>query len=232
MDLFENYQTVRENIRKAAEKTGRDPEKIMLIAVSKTKPVSMMETFASFGQTEFGENHVQEIVKKHGIHPEYHYHMIGHLQRNKIRQTVGRAVMIHSVDSLQLAEAISEESLKQGLVTPVLVEINAGNEESKYGFSFEEAKEQVRQMAAFSGIRIEGLMCVAPFVKDPEENRPVFRKMADLAVDIGRENIDNVRMNTLSMGMTNDYCIAVEEGATMVRVGTALFGERVYTKEQ
>ena len=230
MDLKENYLKVEEKIRRACMKAGRAREEVTLIAVSKTKPIEMMEEMASFGQTVFGENHVQEIVEKYEKHPEYTYHMIGHLQRNKVRQVVGKVAMIHSVDSLRLAEEIAKESEKHGIVTDILIEINAGNEESKYGFTFEEAEERIREIAVLHGIHVCGLMCVAPYVQDPEENRPIFRKMYELAVDIRAKNIDNVEANILSMGMTNDYETAISEGATMVRVGTGLFGARDYTK--
>ena len=228
MELYENYRNVCERIEKAAAGAGRDPGEITLIAVSKTKPWEMIRDLMEKGQTEFGENHVQEIVQKSQILPAAHFHMIGHLQRNKVRQVVGRARMIHSVDSLRLAEEISKESVKREIVTEILVEINAGNEESKYGFAFSETEDAVRAISLLPGIRVKGLMCVAPFVKDPEENRPLFRKMYDLSVDIDRKRIDNVEMSVLSMGMTNDFEIAIEEGATCVRVGTAIFGAREY----
>jgi len=141
---------------------------------------------------------------------------------------VGRVVIIHSIDTLHLAEAVSKESVKRGLVSDILLEINGGNEESKFGYSFEEAKAAVREIAMLPNLRVRGLMCVAPAVEDPEENRPVFRKLKELSVDIDSEKIDNVSMNILSMGMTGDFETAIEEGATIVRVGTALFGKREY----
>ena len=227
MDLRENYEEVRRNIREACLEAGRDPESVKLIAVSKTKPVSMIRDFYDLGQRDFGENHVQEIVQKSAEFPEATYHMIGHLQRNKVRQVVGKVEMIHSVDSLRLAEEISKESVKQGITSRILIEINVGNEESKYGFSFEEAEDAARAFSPLPGIQVEGFMCVAPYVSNPELNRPLFRKMYDLSVDIQSKNIDNIQVKELSMGMTNDYRIAVSEGATIVRVGTALFGSRV-----
>ena len=225
-ELKKNYETVLNNIREAALSAGRDPASVRLIAVSKTKPVSMMRELYALGQREFGENHVQEILEKREEFPEAVYHMIGHLQRNKVRQVVGKAVMIHSVDSIRLAEEISKESVKRGLISPVLLEINVGNEESKYGFRFDEAEEAVRAFSLLPSISLRGFMCVAPYVADPEENRPLFHKMCDLAVDIRTKNIDNIHIDELSMGMTNDYRVAVQEGATIVRVGTALFGSR------
>ena len=228
MDLSENLKRVRENIETACEKAGRDPETVTLIAVSKTKPVEMMEAFAGMGQSIFGENHVQEIVEKYAVHPEYEYHMIGHLQTNKVAKVVGRVRMIHSVDSLHLAEAVSREAVKKDLVQEILVELNVGNEKSKYGLSFEEAKETTLRIAALPGLLVRGFMCVAPFVADPEENRALFRRMKELLIDMQNQKADNVSADFLSMGMTNDYMTAIEEGATHVRIGTALFGPRDY----
>lgn len=228
MNLSENYEKVNKTMEEACEKAGRARKDVTLLAVSKTKPIEMMEAFAALGQNVFGENHVQEIVEKSALHPEYEYHMIGHLQTNKVKQVVGKVALIHSVDSVHLAEAISKEALKKGLVQDVLIEINVGNEESKYGFTFEEAEAGIRAISALPGLRIRGLMCVAPNRDDPEENRPLFRKMVQFAVDIDEKKYDNVMTDVLSMGMTKDYRVAIEEGATHVRVGTALFGPREY----
>ena len=228
MDLRENLRVVRENIETACRNAGRDPSHVTLIAVSKTKPIEMMEQFASMGQTVFGENHVQEIVEKYALHPEYEYHMIGHLQTNKVSKVVGKVKMIHSVDSLHLAAAISREAVKKGIIQKILVEINAGNEESKYGFSFEEAPEMTLRIAELPGLLVKGFMCVAPYVPDPEENRPLFRRMKELSVDTSGQKFNNILTEILSMGMTNDYMTAIEEGATHVRIGTALFGPREY----
>ena len=228
MDLSENLRIVRENIEKACRISDRDPGEVTLIAVSKTKPVEMMEQFASMGQRVFGENHEQEIVEKYAVHPEYEYHMIGHLQTNKVAKVVGRVKMIHSVDSLHLAAAISREALKKKIRQEILVEINVGNEESKYGFGFEEAMEKTLEIAKLPGLYVRGFMCVAPFVEDPEENRMLFRRMKELSVDMQRQKSDNILTDILSMGMTNDYMTAIEEGATHVRIGTALFGPREY----
>ena len=226
MGLKENFKRITGEIRETEKKCGREAGSVRLIAVSKTKPVEMLEEAWALGQRVFGENHVQEIVEKKKAHPEYEFHMIGHLQRNKVRSVVGRVSLIHSVDSVRLAEEISKESIKKGIVTDILLEVNAAHEESKYGFSPEELPEQAKLIAAFPGIHITGLMTVAPNAADPEENRPVFRRIAQLAVDIRAQNVDNIDMYELSMGMTNDFHIAIEEGATMIRVGTALFGAR------
>ena len=155
--------------------------------------------------------------------------MIGHLQRNKVKYVVGRACLIHSVDSFALAEEISKEAVKKGLEMPVLIEVNVAGEESKFGVSPEETEDLIRRIAPLPGIKVRGLMTIAPFVENAEDNRPVFQKLRKLAVDIKSKNIDNVIMCDLSMGMTGDYQVAVEEGATMVRVGTGIFGERHYT---
>ena len=231
MGLQENFKEITEKIREAELSAGREPGSVRLIAVSKTKPIEMLEEAWSIGQRVFGENHVQEIVEKKTAHPEYEFHMIGHLQRNKVKSVIGRVSLIHSVDSLRLAEEISKESVKAGLVTDILLEVNAGGEESKYGFTPEETVSAALEIAKLPGIRVKGLMTVAPNVEDPEEVRPVFRKIAQLAVDIREKNDDNIDMYELSMGMTNDFRVAIEEGATMVRIGTALFGARAYTKE-
>ncbi len=227
-DLKVRFDSVRRRIEEACKKSGRDKDSVMLIAVSKTKPVEMMRALYALGQRDFGENHVQELVAKQAVFPEATYHMIGHLQTNKVKQVVGKATLIHSVDTIHLADAISKESVKKGLTTEILIEINAGNEASKYGFSFKEAALAAQKIAELPNLKIRGLMCVAPFVANPEENRAVFRKMRDLSVDISAQNCDNITMNILSMGMSNDFAVAVEEGATHVRVGTALFGERDY----
>ncbi|MBR6323101.1 MAG: YggS family pyridoxal phosphate-dependent enzyme, partial [Lachnospiraceae bacterium] len=205
MSVTDNYLEVKRRIREACKRAGRDESEVLLLPVSKTKPIAMIEELMAAGQKVFGENYVQELKEKKEALPGADFHMIGHLQRNKVRFTVGNAVMIHSVDSLRLAEEISKESVKRGVVTDVLIEINGGNEESKFGYDFSEAEDAVRAMSTLPGIRVKGLMCVAPFVEDPEENRPVFRKIFQVAVDIAAKNIDNIEMNVLSMGMTGDF---------------------------
>lgn len=227
--LKEHLAKVQENIRIACQKAGREPSEVTLIAVSKTKPVSMLETVYRTGVREFGENKVQELVDKYEALPEdIHWHMIGHLQRNKVKYIVDKACLIHSVDSLRLAEEISHVALLKQVQARVLVEVNIAGEESKFGMTTEETVSLVSTIAALPGIHVEGLMTIAPFVEDPEENRMYFRKMKELSVDISHKNIDNVCMDILSMGMTGDYMVAIEEGATMVRVGTGIFGERQY----
>ena len=188
-----------------------------------------MEAYEA-GQRDFGENKVQEICRKKPVLPEdIRWHMIGHLQRNKVRQLIGSTVMIHSIDSLKLAQAVSAEAVKAGLIMPVLIEVNMAGEDSKFGVDPQDAETLVREASGLEGIRIMGLMTIAPYTEDPETNRPYFAGLRELAVDIGQKCIDNVSMGVLSMGMTGDFEVAIEEGATHIRVGTGIFGERVYT---
>lgn len=227
--LKENLLKVQENIRIACEKAGRDMSEVTLIAVSKTKPVSMLKEVYDAGIRQFGENKVQELTEKEEQLPkDIRWHMIGHLQRNKVKYIIGKTALIHSVDSLRLAEEISRQSTKQQVISDILVEVNIAGEESKFGISNQEAIALVSEIAALPGIHIRGLMTIAPFVSNGEENRAYFRKMKELSVDIMKQNIDNVNMDILSMGMTGDYTVAIEEGSTMVRVGTGIFGERSY----
>ncbi|MCI8280438.1 MAG: YggS family pyridoxal phosphate-dependent enzyme [Lachnospiraceae bacterium] len=227
--LRENLENVEKNITLACEKAGRARQEVTLIAVSKTKPVSMLQEVYQAGIREFGENKVQELSEKQPSLPQdIHWHMIGHLQRNKVKYIVGTVSLIHSVDSLRLAEEISSQAVKKSLCQDILVEVNIAQEESKFGISKEETFQLVENISKLPNIHICGLMTIAPFVENPEENRIYFRKMRDLSVDIAHKNIDNVDMDILSMGMTGDYMVAIEEGATMVRVGTGIFGERNY----
>ena len=233
MSVCENYRVVEEKVENACKRAGRNREEVTLIAVSKTKPVSMIEELLPLGVRDFGENKVQELTTKEEELPkDIHWHMIGHLQRNKVKYVVDKVCMIHSVDSLRLAQEISKEAVKHDLVMPVLVEVNVAGEESKFGVSVEEAPSLVEVISKLPGIHVNGLMTIAPYVEDPEENRSVFRNLRKLSVDIGEKNFDNVTMNVLSMGMTGDYEVAIEEGATHVRVGTGIFGERNYNIEK
>lgn len=227
--LKENIQIVEDNIRKACERSGRDPKDVLLLPVSKTKPESMIEEVYDLGVREFGENYVQELCQKiDNMHDDIKWHMIGHLQRNKVKYIIGRVALIHSVDSVRLAAEISKEAVKKNVEADILVEVNVGMEENKFGITVESAYENIKEMASFPGIHIKGLMTSAPYVSNPEDNRKYFRQLKQLSVDIQSKNIDNVDMGILSMGMTNDYVVAVEEGATIVRVGTAIFGARNY----
>ncbi len=224
-----NLENVQNNINNACKRANRNSDEVTLIAVSKTKPVEMLQEAYDAGIRDFGENKVQEIMDKYENLPsDIRWHMIGHLQRNKVKYIIDKVVMIHSVDSLRLAEEISKQAVKHQLIMPILVELNIGDEDTKFGASSEDAISLVRQISMLPGIQIKGLMTVAPFVENPEENRHYFKAMKHLSVDIMKENIDNVCMDILSMGMTGDYEVAIEEGAAMVRVGTGIFGERNY----
>lgn len=227
--VTENLKKVEEKIEKACSRSGRNREDVTLIAVSKTKPIEMIEEAMESDIIVFGENKVQELVKKQETLPKYlQWHMIGHLQRNKVKQLVGKVTRIHSVDSLRLAEQIQNDYAKQGETADILIEVNIAGEESKFGLMPEETEEVIREIATFPNIRVRGLMTIAPFVKNAEENRPHFRNLKKLLVDINAKNIDNINMTELSMGMTGDYEVAIEEGATFVRVGTGIFGNRIY----
>lgn len=228
--VTENLKKVEEKICQACERCGRDRREVTLIAVSKTKPVEMIQEAIDSGIFVFGENKVQEMLEKQELlkQEELHWHMIGHLQRNKVKQLVGRTAMIHSVDSLRLAEQIENEFAKKEKTAHILVEVNMAKEDTKFGIMPEETEEILRQIARFHHIRVHGLMTIAPFVENPEENRVYFRNLHKLLVDINTKNIDNISMDKLSMGMTGDYEVAIEEGATFVRVGTGIFGNRQY----
>ncbi len=228
--LKEKLSEVNKNIAEACKRCGRDPKEVTLIAVSKTKPVEMLKEAYDCGVRVFGENKVQELeIKIPNLPSDISWHMIGHLQRNKVKYLIGKVDLIHSVDTLRLAEEISRLSVKNQVVTDILIEVNDG-EETKFGTDMNETITLVEDIAKLPGIHIRGLMTIAPYVVDSEENREFFRKIKDLSVDIAAKNIDNVDMDVLSMGMTNDYIVAIEEGATMVRVGTGIFGERDYSK--
>lgn len=227
--LKENLAEVQSRVEQACKRAGRDVAEVTLIAVSKTKPVTDLQEIYNAGVRDFGENKVQEMCDKMEKMPkDINWHMIGHLQRNKVKYVVGNVALIHSVDSYRLAEEINIQAKKKGIVVPILVEVNIADETTKFGVSKEDAMELVRQIASLDALSIKGLMTIAPYVVDPEENRAYFRKIKELSVDIDNQNIDNVSMDILSMGMTGDFEVAIEEGATMVRVGTGIFGKRDY----
>ena len=230
--LKENLANVEKNIEQACKNAGRSRDEVTLIAVSKTKPVEMLQEIYDENIRDFGENKVQELCSKMGQLPsDIRWHMIGHLQRNKVKYIVGKVELIHSVDTYRLAEEINIQAKKQNVIVPILVEVNIAHEESKFGISAEDAILLVEEISKLENIRIKGLMTIAPYVENPEDNRLYFRKITQLSVDITNKNIDNVFMEILSMGMTGDYMVAIEEGATMVRVGTGIFGERNYKQE-
>lgn len=227
--LYENYEKVVENVKKACERSGRNFQDVTIIAVSKTKPLSDVEELLAHGITEFGENKVQEMVDKYEhVSKPVNWHLIGHLQTNKVKYIVDKACLIHSVDSVHLAKEIEKEAAKKDVIVKVLIEVNIAQEESKFGIREDEVYSLIDAIKDMPHVHVMGLMTIAPFVDNPEENRVYFRKMHQLLLDIKSKCIDNIDMNVLSMGMTNDYEIAVEEGATMIRVGTAIFGARNY----
>lgn len=230
MSVCENYKEVEKRVEEACKRAGRKREEVTLIAASKTKPVSMIEELLPLNVRDFGENKVQELTAKAEILPSaLHWHMIGHLQRNKVKYIVDKACIIHSVDSLRLAEEISKAAQKKQVTAKILIEVNVAEEESKFGVRTSELLPLIEAISLLPNIAIKGLMTIAPYVENPEENRWIFQKLKNLSIDIKGKNFDNVTMDVLSMGMTGDYEVAIEEGATHVRVGTGIFGERNYT---
>ena len=231
--LAENYRQVLNNIQDACQAVGRDPKEVTLVAVSKTKPVEMLQQVYDAGARVFGENKVQEIMDKYDHLPgDIRWQMIGHLQRNKVKYIVDKVDMIHSVDSYRLAQTIETEAAKKNVTVSVLLEVNVAEEESKFGLKMNEVLPLVQQISELPHVQVKGLMTIAPFVSNPEDNREIFRKLKKLSVDIEAKNINNTTMSVLSMGMTGDYMVAVQEGATMVRVGTGIFGERDYSADK
>lgn len=228
--VTENYKEVEARVARACERAGRARESVTLIAVSKTKPAEDIRELMAIGVTDFGENKVQEMCGKREVIPEeLHWHLIGHLQRNKVKYIAKDVYLIHSVDSLRLAEEIEKEAAKADRICPVLIEVNIGDEESKSGVPYAEAEALVRGVSRLPHVKVRGLMCIAPFTEDPESNRGYFRQMRMLRDRIAAEALPGVEMTELSMGMTGDFEVAIEEGATMVRVGTAIFGKRDYS---
>jgi pyridoxal phosphate enzyme (YggS family) len=250
--MKENIQDVEQRIQAACNRAGRNRSEVTLIAVSKTKPNEMLQEAYHLGMRHFGENKVQELVQKYEDLNEYfenaHWHLIGHLQRNKVKYIVDKTVLIHSVDSLRLAEQIEEEAAKRTLICDILIEVNIAGEDTKFGVNTEEVFPLINKIGKLPHVRVRGLMAVAPYVENAEKNRMHFTKLRELYVDIKSKNIDNIgdgnisntddsnlnrmleHFDILSMGMTGDFEVAIEEGATMVRVGTGIFGERDYSK--
>lgn len=227
MSIAENIQTVSSQIVAAAASAGREPSSVRLVAVSKTKPAAMVDEAYNAGQRLFGENYVQELsAKAPEVTSPVEWHFIGHLQSNKVRQIAGLVTMIHSVDRLSLAEEIDRQWARLGRSCDVLVQVNVSGEATKSGTTTREAVELVRRIALLPSIRIRGLMTMPPLFDDPEGARPYFRQLRLLAEEIARLAIPGVAMEELSMGMSGDYAAAIAEGATLVRVGSAIFGGR------
>lgn len=226
-----NLEKVRGEVAEHCAIAGRNPEEVRLCAVSKTKPVEDIKVAMAGGQHLFGENYVQEIQQKYEVlGNQVEWHMIGHLQRNKVKYIIDKVTLIHSVDTVELAKTIEKEAAKHNLTMNVLLEVNIAGEETKWGFTAAEAPEAAKEIGAMPHIQVLGLMTSAPITDNAETNRVHFRNMRLLAEKIGAENYPGVTMKELSMGMTADYTVAVEEGATIVRVGTAIFGARNYNK--
>ena len=226
--IKDNILDVQNNIKEAL-KRSKVSTSCTLIAVSKTKPVSMLQEAYDTGIRDFGENKVQEILEKYEVLPnDIKWHMIGHLQTNKVKYIIDKVCAIHSVDSYKLAEVISKEAVKHNITMPVFIEVNIGDEESKFGISKNDVNTFYDSIKNLPNLKIEGLMCVAPYVDSPEDNRQHFVDLRNISVDISNKNVDNIYGNKLSMGMSNDYIIAVEEGSSYVRVGTDIFGNRNY----
>jgi pyridoxal phosphate enzyme (YggS family) len=239
--MKENIQSIEERIQAACDRCGRQRSEVTLIAVSKTKPNEMLKEAYELGMRHFGENWVQELVQKvEDLKPEFgdqvHWHLIGHLQRNKVKYIIDKVDLIHSVDSYRLAKQIEEEAAKRNLICDILIEVNIAEEETKFGVKAEELEGLIQELKSFPHLRIRGLMTIAPYVENPEKNRKYFKKLRQLYVDMKSKNTDNnddgsnlKQFDILSMGMTGDFEVAIEEGATMIRVGTGIFGERDYS---
>ena len=227
--IKDNYKNVLQKVKDACERSNRDVSDVTLIAVSKTKPVEMLQEVYDCGCRDFGENKVQEIMDKYEQLPsDIRWHMIGHLQTNKVKYIVDKVYMIHSVDSVKLAKEISKEARKKGVIVKILLEVNVAKEESKFGIMSETVNDFYKEVVDLPGLEVCGLMTIAPYVEDAELNRQHFVKLNQLMIDIAQEKTDNISVGELSMGMTGDYEVAIEEGATFVRVGTGIFGERNY----
>ncbi len=229
MGIKENLDIIEGNISSAAQKSGRRREDVLLLAVSKTVDIARMEEAKALGLIDMGENKPQEINRKFYEIEGIRWHQIGHLQTNKVKYVIDKVCLIHSVDSLKLAEEINKRAAAKEITMDILIEVNISGEEAKHGIHPDEAENLALQISRLPNVRVKGLMTVAPFVDDPEDNRKYFRQMKKLFVDIESKNYDNIDMEYLSIGMTNDYIVAVEEGANIVRIGTGLFGARDYT---
>jgi len=230
--IKENLETVRENIAVAAKRSGRVAEDVTLITVTKNFDVSCIDAAIDCGITDAGENRVQEMLSKiDTVKSKLNWHMIGHLQTNKVKYIVDKVKMIHSVDTVKLLSEINREAAKYDLVCDVLLEVNISGEESKFGINPGTVYEMIEQAKTMPNICVKGLMTVAPYVVDPNENRPYFRGIRQLFDQIKQEQSGNIHMQYLSMGMSGDYEVAIEEGSNMVRVGSAIFGKRDYSKK-
>ncbi len=226
--IADNAQQVRERVRKACERSGRDPQGVRLIAVSKTFDVARVREVLEAGISDIGENFVQELRDKRAElnNPDIRWHFVGHLQSNKVKYIADFISLIHSTDHRSVAEEIDKRGARIGRLIDVLVEVNTTGERTKFGVLPESTIEFVKSLAHLRNLRVRGLMTMGPFLPDPEDSRPAFRTLREFRDDVRNAGIENVEMTELSMGMTNDFEVAIEEGATMVRIGTAIFGPR------
>ncbi len=233
MNIKENIDSILKKVDSACKKAGRDPNDITVIAVSKTVDSIRAKEAVEAGIINLGENRVQELIKKYQElqYTDVKWHMIGHLQKNKVKYIIDKAVLIHSVESLSLAEEINKRAIQNNLISNILLELNIGEEDSKFGISEENVYDFVKNMEQFESIKVLGLMTVAPFCENPEDVRWVFKKMKNIYDKISTLNLKNTEMKYLSMGMTNDFEIAIEEGSNIIRIGTAIFGARKYKEE-
>ena len=230
MSISENVAKIKENMAKAAIAAGRDPKEILLCAATKMNDSGAVRQAIAAGVDCCGENRVQELTQKlsENAYEGAPVHFIGHLQTNKVKQVVGKVSLIHSVDSMRLLEAIHKEAARQGIRQDILLEINIAGEESKSGFAPEQLEDVLAEISHFSAIRVLGLMAIPPICQNSTDNHKFFQKMCNLAVDITKKKYDNVCVEILSMGMSDDYADAIACGSTMIRVGTAIFGARSY----
>ena len=228
-EIQDNIRTISRNIRDICIRAGKDPDNVTIIAVTKTVDTDRINYAIECGMQNIGENKVQEIMAKHGnIKGNVNWHLIGHLQTNKVKYIIDKVALIHSVDSIGLAEEISRRAEKAGLIKDVLLQVNVAEEATKFGIDYEEIDSFVKTLSQLSGIRVKGLMTIAPYFEDIELVRPVFRQLKEKFDMLAKVDIPNVEMKYLSMGMTNDYRLAIEEGSNMVRIGTGIFGARNY----
>ncbi len=227
--LTKNYDLILNKAKDTCKRAGINEKNVTVIAVSKTYPAEDIAKLYEYGVRDFGENKVQEICDKSPTLPkDINWHLIGHLQRNKVKYIIDKVKMIHSVDSLRLATEIEKEAAKKDIDMDILIQVNVADEDTKFGCLSDEVLQLIEEIAKLPHVHIKGLMTIAPFVENAEENRKFFKELKQLAVDIQAKNIDNVIMSELSMGMTGDFEVAIEEGATLIRVGTAIFGKRNY----
>ncbi|WP_429080726.1 YggS family pyridoxal phosphate-dependent enzyme [Brassicibacter mesophilus] len=232
MSIQDNLLNIRNNINDITSRHGRDPKDVTLIAVTKTVDTDDINKAINFGITDIGENKVQEIEAKYSkVETSVKWHMIGHLQSNKVKYMIEKVDLIHSLDRMSLAKEIQKRANEHNIIVDTLIQVNVAEEESKFGLRYDEVLDFIEKIIKFENIRIKGLMTIAPYTDEPEEVRFVFKQLRNLFDEISLKNYKNVDMKYLSMGMTNDYQIALEEGANMIRIGTGIFGKRIYKED-